>query len=98
MWAGRDDGELEGRGVIGERIEKTTWVGLGWRLQRASTGGRMARATCSREKAAEPSVCVCVLVCYSVYVYMPWCPVVTHCCVYLMHVFICMLVDMSCVC
>lgn len=27
MWAGRDDGELEGRGVTGERIEKTTW---GW--------------------------------------------------------------------
>lgn len=58
----------------------------------------MARATCSREKAAEPSVCVCVLVCYSVYVYMHWCPVFTHCCAYCMHVLICTLVDMSCVC
>lgn len=55
----------------------------------------MARATCSREKAAEPSVCVCVLVCYSVYVYMHWCPVFTHCCAYCMHVLICTLVDMS---
>lgn len=53
MGAERDDGDLERRGVTGERIEKTT-SGCGWRLQPVATGDSMARATCSREKAAEP--------------------------------------------